>query len=92
MCAVHIAIVSVFVRRETKMTSIIRIALGAAFAVSVFGGAAMAGDASEASIVKSCKWDIVKFAATAKKGEIKAVLVKNIDKLSADCKKAVDAK
>jgi hypothetical protein len=74
------------------MASITRLALGAAIAVSLFGGAAMAGDDAEASITKSCKWDIVKFAATAKKGEIKSALVKNINKLSPDCKKAVDAK
>jgi hypothetical protein len=74
------------------MASITRLALGAAISVSLFGGAAMAEDAAEASITKSCKWDIVKFAATAKKGEIKSTLVKNIDKLSPDCKKAVDAK
>jgi hypothetical protein len=74
------------------MSSIIRVALGAAFAVSLFGGAAMAEDAAEASITKSCKWDIVKYAATAKKGEIKSTLLKNINKLSPDCKKAIDSK
>jgi hypothetical protein len=79
------------------MTSIIRLGLGAAFAASLFGGVALAEDApaqqqSEASILKSCKWDIAKFAAKAKKGEIRATLAKNLDKLSADCKKAVDSK
>jgi hypothetical protein len=74
------------------MTSIIRVALSAAFAVSLLGSAAMAEDAAEASITKSCKWDIVKYAATAKKGELKSALVKNIDKLSPDCKKAIDSK
>jgi hypothetical protein len=74
------------------MKSLARIGLGAAIALSLFSGVAIAADDnSDAGVLKSCKWDIVKYAATAKKGEIKATLVKNIDKLSADCKKAIDA-
>ena len=82
------------------MTSIIRrrlaaLSVGVALAASSYCGVALAEDAaaqSEASITKACKWDIAKFALKAKKGEIKATLAKNIDKLSPDCKKAVDAK
>jgi hypothetical protein len=75
------------------MKSLARIGLATAAALSLFSSMAIAADdkGGEAGIVKSCKWDIVKYAATAKKGEIKAALVKNIDKLSADCKKAIDA-
>jgi hypothetical protein len=82
-----------FRRGKTQMKSLARIGLGAAIALSLFSGVAIAADDNngDAGVLKSCKWDIVKYAATAKKGEIKATLVKNIDKLSADCKKAIDA-
>jgi hypothetical protein len=75
------------------MKSLARIGLGTVVALSLFGGMAMAADdnGGEAGIVKSCKWDIAKYAVTAKKGEIKATLLKNVSKLSADCKKAIDA-
>ncbi len=75
------------------MRSLTRIGLGTVAALSLFSGMAMAADdnGGEAGIVKSCKWDIVKYAATAKKGEIKATLLKNIAKVSPDCKKAIDA-
>jgi hypothetical protein len=73
------------------MKSLARIALGAALALPLLASAAVAADDGEAGIVKACKWDMVKYAATAKKGQIKATLLKNIDKLSADCKKAINA-
>ena len=75
------------------MKSLTRIGLATAVALSLFSGMAIAADdnGGEAGIVKSCKWDIAKYAVTAKKGEIKAALAKNLNKLSADCKKAVDA-
>jgi hypothetical protein len=83
------------------MTTLIRrrlaiLGVGVALTASSYCGVALAEDPakdgakSEASITKSCKWDIAKFALKAKKGEIKATLAKNIDKLSPECKKAVD--
>jgi hypothetical protein len=89
--AYPLQIATLFSRGKTKMKSLARIGLGAAVAMSLFANTAIAAEDGEAGIVKACKWDMVKYAATAKKGQIKATLMKNIDKLSADCKKAVDA-
>jgi hypothetical protein len=73
------------------MTSIMRIGLGAALAASLFCGAAMAEDPDDATIARVCKWDIKKFAATAKPEEIKSTLIKYLDKLSSECRIAVEA-
>jgi hypothetical protein len=73
------------------MTSFIRIGLGAAVALSLLGSPVMAADdAGEAAIIKVCKKEYAKYASRVKKGEVKATLLKNASKLSAECKKAVD--
>jgi hypothetical protein len=88
----HAAPTVTFFRQETPtMTSIIRIGLGAALAASLFCGTALAEDPADAAIARACKWDIKKFAATAKPDEIKSVLTKYIEKLSAECRIAVEA-
>jgi hypothetical protein len=73
------------------MSLIIRIGVGAALAASLFCGAAMAEDPDDAAILRACKWDIKKFAGTAKPDEIKATLIKYLDKLSPECRIAVEA-
>jgi hypothetical protein len=73
------------------VTLIIRIGFAAAFAVALCCSVAIAEDADDAAITRACKWDIVKFASAAKKDEIKSILIKNIDKLSSDCRTAIEA-
>lgn len=75
------------------MTSLTRIGLGTVVALSLFSGMAMAADKKKGGddgIASACKWDIIKFAAMEKPGNVKAALLKNVSKLSADCKKAID--
>jgi hypothetical protein len=74
------------------MTSFLRIGFGAAVALSLLGGAAVAADENpEAAIIKACKVEYAKYASRAKKGTVKATLLKHADKLSAECKAALDA-
>lgn len=74
------------------MTSFIRIGLSGALVLSFIGGAALAAeDNSETAIIAACKVEYAKYASRAKKGQVKAELLKHADKLSANCKKALEA-
>ena len=73
------------------MTSFIRIGLCAAVALSLLGSPVMADTMlARSAIIKVCKKEYAKYASRVKKGEVKATLLKNASKLSAECKKAVD--
>jgi hypothetical protein len=73
------------------MTSFIRIGLSAALVVSFIGGTAVAADNPEAAIIAACKVEYAKYASRAKKGTVKAELLKHSANLSAECKKALEA-